>query len=599
MQVTHRKTLLQACLLVLAACFSALVASGQAAPPPTFTPIASPTGSYVSSTDLLQITVPDFTLLSSLSDAKQTVTFSIPLDARTVPDSWATWNSPPATESSTPRVLYTDGATSFTITLANPSTVVGFETEPNPFEVHTITAVFMNGGNVIGTVSQPVNGLAGALLAAASSSQPITSVQVFSDVDFAIAQIRTGQSLQIEATLLTPSKPAETTSASGTPEAHVPLGSKFQLRLIQPSQSGPPTGIASTFTLGSPTFQGTLSPNSVFPNNVILSYTQPANDTGQFQAVHLGSQMMTITPNDTSQQPVTLTVVVDQPAALGSRHPEVDALVIPIADRKGILPQYVKGQMHQESGGNFNPNAYRYEPLAPYVGDFGVISRNQDLRTQTDPYSHYRLATQTDCEDDALAAGDALITNDISPRERYLICPQGQCRNITAADQFVVALDIINANPSQNWRTANPRNYRIVQQAAANGDACNSIWTAQTALASSYGFFQVMYVTATDRHWPGADGALKNPSLLFDTADNLAIHGGSSELGTDIVEQAVVRLDPGDSANPQFDTETDLQDIFKDGWSTYNASSSYPSLVLSKSNLYPPQPARSIFGGTQ
>jgi hypothetical protein len=596
MQAIHRKTLLQFCLVIAICCLSSLLAGGQS----SFTPISTPTSSYVGSTDLLPITVPDFTLLSSLSNSKQTVTFSTSMDARTVPNSWATWNSPPNTESSTPRVLYTNGATSVTITLSQPSTQFGLETEPNPFQVHAITAVFMNGSTVLVTVSRPVNGFSGALLAAASTNQPITSVQVFSDVDFAIAQLRSGQTLQIEATLLTPSKPAETTGATGNPQAHVPLGSKFQLRLVQPSSGGStPTGIDSKFDLGAPSFQGTLSSNSVFPNNVIFSYAQPGKDTGSFQAVHLGSQAVTITPADTSISPVTLTVVVEQPASLGIRHPEVDSLVYPIADRKGILPEYVKGQMDQESGSRFNPTAYRYEPLSPWVGDFGVISRNQNLRTQADSYSHYRLATQADCLNAALPAGDLLINDDITPRQTYLICPAGQCRNITAADQFVTALDIINANPRQNWQTANRRNYNTVENAAARGDTCTSVWTAQTALASSYGYFQVMYVTATDLHWAGADGARKNPSLLFDTAANLAIHGGSVELGTDIIERAVVRIDPGDSANPQFNAESDLQDFFKDGWATYNARPTYPDDVLAKTKLYPPQPARSIFGGTQ
>jgi hypothetical protein len=41
-----------------------------------------------------------------------------------------------------------------------------------------------------------------------------------------------------------------------------------------------------------------------------------------------------------------------------------------------------------------------------------------------------------------------------------------------------------------------------------------SVWTAQTTLASSYGFFQVMYVTAIDRPLIWRPGNLKNRSLF-------------------------------------------------------------------------------------
>jgi hypothetical protein len=156
----------------------------------TFTPISTPTTSYTGATNILPIQVADFTSVSSLTDGQQTITFSIPMEARTVPTSWATWNSPPNTESSTPRILWTGGATSISLVLATPSTVVGFEAEPDPFSVHDITATFMSGSTVVGTVTRSVNGAAGALLAAASSSQPVTSVQISSDTDFAIAQVR-------------------------------------------------------------------------------------------------------------------------------------------------------------------------------------------------------------------------------------------------------------------------------------------------------------------------------------------------------------------------------------------------------------------------
>lgn len=157
------------------------------------TTISSPTSSYTGATTLFTIAVPDGTAVPSLTAGGETVTFtaSPTLTAHTVPNGgWATWNSPPLTESATPRVLTNYSSTTVTLTFSAPIGVFGCEVEPDPFSAHTITATYMNGISTIGSVSRSVNGSAGALLAAASSAQPITSVVITSDVDFAMAQLR-------------------------------------------------------------------------------------------------------------------------------------------------------------------------------------------------------------------------------------------------------------------------------------------------------------------------------------------------------------------------------------------------------------------------
>ena len=112
-----------------------------------------------------------------------------------VPNSWATWNSPPFTESSTPNILWNEGFSSLTITVNSPANVVGFELEPDNFAVEEVTAQYFNGGTLLGTIDLSPNGQAGALLFAAQSDQDITSV-VITDLaggDFAIAQLRAGE----------------------------------------------------------------------------------------------------------------------------------------------------------------------------------------------------------------------------------------------------------------------------------------------------------------------------------------------------------------------------------------------------------------------
>jgi|ERR1019366_1403640 hypothetical protein len=120
--------------------------------------------------------------------------FSTMLNERNVPGSWGTWNCPPATESCTPNVLYTQGSTSLTLTLSGNFNVVGFELEPDAFQQDEVTAQYFNGATLLGTIDLFPNGSSGALLFAAQSSSDITSV-VITDLtsdDFAIAQLRAG-----------------------------------------------------------------------------------------------------------------------------------------------------------------------------------------------------------------------------------------------------------------------------------------------------------------------------------------------------------------------------------------------------------------------
>ena len=174
-----------------------LVAAGSAYA--DFTPIASPDAAYQASTTKLAITGSDFTYVTSLSDASPTATFSHRLEVRTVPGSWATWSSPPQSESATPRVLFDSDSpgTGVTLSFSAPIKTFGMEMEPNSFSTYTMTADFYDGAALVGTISMPVTGSAGAkLFAGASTSQQFTSVVVSvpgAAVGYAIAQVRYGQ----------------------------------------------------------------------------------------------------------------------------------------------------------------------------------------------------------------------------------------------------------------------------------------------------------------------------------------------------------------------------------------------------------------------
>ena len=76
--------------------------------------IPRPDASYLAITNLIEISAPDFASVASITDGSQVITFSTPMEVRTVPTSWSTWGFPPNTESATPRVLWTEGIEAMT-----------------------------------------------------------------------------------------------------------------------------------------------------------------------------------------------------------------------------------------------------------------------------------------------------------------------------------------------------------------------------------------------------------------------------------------------------------------------------------------------------
>jgi hypothetical protein len=153
-----------------------------------------PTPAYLSRTAKIPITQPDDSIVSSITDGVQTVTFTDPTIAKTVDTSWFTWGSPPDTESDFPRVLWTGAAnTTLAMSLARPALIFGFEAEPGFFDVFPIEAAFYSGPTLLGTIVRDVDGFFGARLFAGETTEPsqlITDVVVSSSYDFAIAQVR-------------------------------------------------------------------------------------------------------------------------------------------------------------------------------------------------------------------------------------------------------------------------------------------------------------------------------------------------------------------------------------------------------------------------
>jgi len=163
--------------------------------PHSVTVYGKPKADYVDHTCAIDLSsIADDSTVTSVTGCGVTVSFSVPMVKLSVPDSWATWGAPPATESDTPNVLYTDGATDVVLTYSSSSRRIGAEVEPDLFEQINATFTAVNGQQA--TISRSPNGQNGALLYALKTPKKgkkhVNSIE-FTDLagdDFAIAQIR-------------------------------------------------------------------------------------------------------------------------------------------------------------------------------------------------------------------------------------------------------------------------------------------------------------------------------------------------------------------------------------------------------------------------
>jgi hypothetical protein len=158
---------------------------------------------YDTSTTLIDISgLSDLETVPSISGGGLTVTFSSDMVKLSIPEEWASWGSPPATELDTaacpglgincPPVLWSGGMSSVTMELSSPVSVFGFEAEPdNPAAEKMIATFFLDNGTTYSVDLSP-NGYYGALLFAVSSTVPIQDVTLtnLAGDDFAIANVR-------------------------------------------------------------------------------------------------------------------------------------------------------------------------------------------------------------------------------------------------------------------------------------------------------------------------------------------------------------------------------------------------------------------------
>lgn len=164
--------------------------------------IDNPTAGYQAATTLFDMSGPEFSTYTSLTDGPLTLTFGTALERRIIPGSWGTWSEAPFSERDplAPFDLgFCPGCTSLRMTLSSAVSIFGFEAEGNPFALNNFTATFYLGGGVVGTVTRDVDGNAGARLFAYENAAGIDAVEFVSNdgVDFATAAFRYGSSTAV------------------------------------------------------------------------------------------------------------------------------------------------------------------------------------------------------------------------------------------------------------------------------------------------------------------------------------------------------------------------------------------------------------------
>jgi len=167
---------------------------------PDFDRIKGPTSDYTTSTCVTDLSaIADETMLTKIdSNCGPTLSFSATMTKVSVPNTWATWASPPKSEGAAPDALWAQGATVLTISYSAAQTIGGLEIEPDQFQQETISADFYTGksgsGERVGTIiRRHCNGSSGARLFAVQSTTAWRSI-VITDLaasDFAIARLRT------------------------------------------------------------------------------------------------------------------------------------------------------------------------------------------------------------------------------------------------------------------------------------------------------------------------------------------------------------------------------------------------------------------------
>ncbi len=368
--------------------------------------------------------------------------------------------------------------------------------------------------------------------------------------------------------------------------ATVPLGSTFYFQ-VRRNNGTTPVPYRVELVGHSVTGVTKIEP-LLFPDTVVLSLRSGHDPEIRvpdsavehfFYAVHLGNVRLLFIPTipaaDTFGFEVDLRVTAS--ATLGRTYNDIDPLLLKYSNVRGIPPDLVKGQVEKES--TFNPFSYRYEPR--------YDRQNIQPKLNSAAYRNYRL------DDGPLLSRPA----DISPREKYRICPpsaptktDGRCkartdiRNIIASDTDITARNLILHNKGMGPTPSSSYLFR-----------------AQTTIASSYGYLQTMWATRLCQLGNCNNGSplpyLNQPAVAFDSPDNLALEASSIPIGTAYLVKKFLRING--EASPNVSSRVQLMELFRAPLHRYNGTNdnaaAYATKVLSNARAYVATPQTKMF----
>lgn len=402
------------------------------------------------------------------------------------------------------------------------------------------------------------------------------------------------QNSSLRGILLTDVLPVyERKSVAGGVSVKVPLGGRFALAVLD-GDTLAASPVSSTRTRLDSVVTKPLATRKLFEDDAVAAIGGVTGTDHEFVATHLGTSTWKFKPPSGADVSVTVSVV--PPARLGSTENAWDSRVIDVAHKTGILPQFIKGQMAQESpnGKNFNPLAYRYEPCG---ADLNYISSNLTPeaggpKVGKTPYVFYRAPNPR---------GADLSTEDLSPRNRYWLGAPTDAnrRHLENSDVDITARQIWDGNNISS-KSGPPKGQkwgplcRPTTLTAINEPGSTILdFVAQTPTAASYGLFQMMYDTAVDE-WKGAlvDGTrIRAPRYLFDTDENIAIEGGTITIANLFMAKHFIKKQP-----EALGSYAEFEGWARAAYKLYNSKHpTYPGGVIAHSYDFLPVSASGMF----
>lgn len=107
--------------------------------------------------------------------------------------------------------------------------------------------------------------------------------------------------------------------------------------------------VPARFTLSQTSVAAGVAAGTLFPGQVLIAYNSSGLHRGSFQAVHRGQVTLRVEPGDASMDAGTVTVTVENPAALGTAHNDIDEALFEVAHRWGAPPQFIKAHGHKKA----------------------------------------------------------------------------------------------------------------------------------------------------------------------------------------------------------------------------------------------------------